>query len=91
MFKLIKYIILALLILALIYFLRVSFKHNAVQITLKNPKKLENIEQKTMKLKNQFTILNKHGAQQPTATAEKEKKSAEDKQELDRFIKQHSN
>ena len=91
MFKLIKYIILALIILALIYFLRVSFKHNAVQITLKNPKKLENIEQKTIELKNQFTILNKQGAQQPTVTTGKEKKSSEDKQELDRFIKQHSN
>ena len=91
MFKLIKYIILALLILVLIYFLRVSFRNNAVQITLKNPKKLENIEQKTIELKNQFTILNKHGAQQPTETSGKATKSAEDKQELDRFIKQHSN
>ncbi len=91
MFKLIKYIILVLIIIALIYFLRVSFKHNSMQITLKNPQKLENIEHKTMELKKQFTLLKKHEAEQPTATVEKEKNAGEDKQELDRFIKEHSN
>jgi hypothetical protein len=89
MFKLIKYIILALLIIALIYFLKVSFKNNSMQITLKNPQKLQNIEQKTIELKKKFTLLNNE-AQQPTTTVKKEEKSNEDKQGLDRFIQEHS-
>ncbi len=90
MFKLIKYIILALLIIALIYFLKVSFRNNSMQITLKNPQKLQNIEQKTIELKKKFTLLNNE-AQQPTTTVKKEEKSNEDKQGLDRFIQEHSN
>lgn len=91
MFKLIKYIILAIIILALIYFLRVSFRHNAMEITLKNPQKLQNIEQKTQQLKRSFGLFNKQSTQPTGTTVEQEKKTVEDKQELDRFIQQHSN
>jgi hypothetical protein len=91
MFKLIKYFILALIILALIYLLRVSFRHNAMEITLKNPQKLQNIEEKTKQLKKTFTLFNKQPGQPTRTTVEQEKKTGEDKQELDRFIQQHSN
>lgn len=91
MFKLVKYIIIILLIIAAIYFLKISFKHNAMEIKLKNPHKIENLEQKTTELKKKFSIFEKHEAQHQTTTTGKQKSEVEDKQSLDRFIKEHSN
>lgn len=97
MFKLIKYLIIIFTIIALIYFLKISFQNNAMQITLRNPQKIENIEKKTMELKKKFSIIEKHEAQPQTTTAQKEKahitqsNSHEDKNALDKFIKEHSN
>ncbi len=85
MFKIIKYIILLLLVIALIYFIRIRLKHNAMEITLKNQEKIEDIKQKTNELKNEFTILRKQQGQKPTETS-----PSEDKQELDKFIEEHS-
>ncbi len=99
MLKIIKYIILLLLVLAMIYFLRVSFKNNSMEIKLKNPQKIEDLKQKTIELKNEFNLLNKQKNQEPRkteASPEKKQKPAgsaqePDKQELDKFIKENSN
>ncbi|MGB9735775.1 MAG: hypothetical protein ACP5JP_06050 [bacterium] len=97
MFKLIKYIIILIIIIALILILRVSFKNHALEISLKNPQKIENLEKKTIELKKKFVLIEGHEAQHPTTTVRKEKPTIteqgarEDKGALDRFIKEHSN
>ncbi len=88
MFKLLKYVILIALVVAMIYFLSVRFTRDSMVVTLKNHKKLDNIEQDTMALKKRFSALK--GGEAPARTVKKENKSVEDKQGLNKFIKQHA-
>ncbi len=101
MFRIIKYIILLLLVIALIYFLRVSFRNNSMEIKLKNPGKIEDLKQRTIKLKNEFDLFKKEGEQEtetarerrqaPFAGAKERSRHGMDKEELDKFIREHSN
>jgi len=90
MFKLIKYFILLILVLVVIYFIKISFKNNAVEIKLKNPERIKDLKQKTIELKKEFTILNKQKNQKLPKQSDKEIRRTENKKALDIFIRQHS-
>lgn len=99
MFRIIKYIILLLLVVAMIYFLRVRFRNNEMEIKLKTPDKIEGLKQRTIKLKNEFNLFEKEGPKKTETAPEKLKGTVSDSKnrqemdnrKLDRFIREHSN
>ncbi len=97
MLKMLKFIILIVIIAALIYFIRIRLQHNALEITLKNRHKIEDIKQKTEELKKQFLSEKQPKKSEPEKQVQQEKpkkaaiKHQEDTKKLDEFIREHSN